>query len=284
MYMKMTWFQRALAYLGIFFFFLIVILFGMKGNTIFSVNAVLGYDIFHSIQYYMVEKPSKLVMDFMKSYAIYDRTSHEVRLLEEEIHKIALVKEELKQVRKENSELKALLELEHTMSEYDRKTANVISRDESGWHNYLTIDLGSKDGIQVNQAVINQSGLIGKVYQVNEGYSVVKLITAEDGLSKVSLKIVQKEQIEAMLDRYDANLMAFEITALNANYEIEEGSQIVTSGLGGVFPNGILVGTVSEVIVANNRLGKIVYAKPAADFSDLSYVQVIQRKVQETHD
>lgn len=277
--MKLSLFQKMLLYIGLVFILVVFILLGLKGNSLFQFNSFFGYDIIQSIQYYVFEKPIKDGTEFLTSYANYERSSHELRLLEEEISKIARIKEEMKQIKKENEELQALLDMRHTMTDYESKTANIISRDEAGWHNYLTIDLGSLDGVETNQAVVNHEGLIGKIYHVSDHTSIVKLITAEDGLSKVSLKIVQETNIEAMLERYDANLMYFEVTALDANTEIAVDSAVITSGLGGVFPNGILVGRVSEVVSANNRLGKIVYVKPAADFSDINYVSIVQRKV-----
>lgn len=75
----------------------------------------------------------------------------------------------------------------------------------------MTIDVGSADGVGLNYAVITPKGLVSKVTKVNEHTSTVKLITAEDGLNKVSVKIEIDEgkTVDAILVRYDSNEQAF---------------------------------------------------------------------------
>lgn len=279
--MKLNLIKRFILSIIVLLFLVFVIMFGLKSNPITTHYNIVGYDLFASLRYYVLERPVQIITDSIYSFSHYEDTTRELELMQEYIDEIAVMNELYKEVRSENEELKALLDMKNTATEFEMKTANVIGRDIDGWNNYITIDLGSNDGIKENQAVVSSKGLIGKIFIVSDNTSIVKLITSEDGLSKVALKINQKTDVEAILEYYDAEKQCMILRVLDNNTEIEIGSGVVTSALGGVYPNGLLVGTVEEVDSVNYMLGKIVYVKPTADFKNFSKVNVIIRSMQE---
>ncbi|MBR3841430.1 MAG: rod shape-determining protein MreC [Erysipelotrichales bacterium] len=279
--MKLDIFKKFLLSFIILLILIFTIMFGLKSNPLTNHYRFVGYDFITSAKYYLFEKPTKSFTDTIDSFSNYEDTTRELELMQEYIEQIAMMNELYKEVKSENEELKSLLDMKNTATEFNTRTANVISRDADGWNNYITIDLGSDDNIRENQAVVSSKGLIGKIFMVSNSTSVVKLITSEDGLSKVALKINQANAVEAILESYDAEKHYLILRVLDNNTDIEIGSNVVTSALGGVYPNGILVGTVEEVNSVNYMLGKIVYVKPAADFKVFSKVNVIERKMQE---
>ncbi len=257
---------------------ILIIMFGLKSNPLISHYDMVGYDFITSLQYYVFEKPAKNVADFFSSFANYEDTTRELELLQEYIDNISVMNELYKEVKEENEELKSLLNMKNSTTDFNVQTANVIARDEDGWNNYITIDLGKEDGVALDQAVVTSKGLIGKIYMLFDTKSVVKLITSEDGLSKVAVKInMDDNDEEAILEYYDANSGYLVVRVLDNNTEIEVGSSVTTSAIGGVYPNGILVGSVESVDSANYLLGKIVYVKPSADFKNFTKVNVIER-------
>ena len=144
----------------------------------------------------------------------------------------------------------------------------------------MPLDVGSDDGVGLNYAVITPKGLIGKVTKVTEHTSTVKLITSEDGLNKVSVKIEigEGKTVDAILEKYDSNEQGFVVKLLNSGATVTEQMRVVTSGMGGVFPSGLLVGNVSKVEELSNAVGMNIYVSPAADFQSFNYVCVVRRQ------
>ncbi|MBR3693581.1 MAG: rod shape-determining protein MreC [Erysipelotrichales bacterium] len=277
--MRFTFIQKILISVVVLFLVLIVLLFGVKENPLVTHYSLTGYNFWNTLTYTLVEKPVLSFSEFVNAWANFEDTSRELELLQSEVEQIALIKEQYAEVLRENEALKQSLELHNTATDYQMVSSNVIARDVDGWYNFVTIDVGEEDGVQVNQAVMTNQGLVGKVYQVSRSSSIVKLITSVDGLSKISLKISQEQPVEAILENYSAEEECFLIRVLDNNTEIEVGVNVVTSAMGGIYPNGILVGQVERVETVDYLLGKIVYVRPSANFKNLSIVNVIQREM-----
>ena len=263
--MKLDILKKFLLSFIILLILIFTIMFGLKSNPLTSHYHLVGYDFITSAKHYLFEKPTKVFSNSIDAFSNYESTTRELELMQEYIDQIAVMNELYLEVKQENEELKTLLDMKNTATEFNTKTANVIGRDADGWNNYITIDLGSNDGIKENLAVVSSKGLIGKVFIVSDNTSVVKLITSEDGLSKVALRINQNDSVEAILESYDAEKRNLVLRVLDNNTEIELGAGVVTSALGGVYPNGVLVGYVEEVNSVDYMLGKIVYVKPTVN-------------------
>ena len=277
--MHFNFFQKALLSVISLLIVLALLLFGVKENPLVSHYNVLGYDFISTLTYSIVKKPILSIGHYFEAITHFEDATRELELMQSEIEKIAILKEHYVELKRENEELKSLLKLNNTATDYQMKTSNVIARDTNGWHNFVTIDLGSEDGIKKDQAVLTNEGLIGKIYEVNTSTSIVKLITSEDGLSKISLKISQTDAVEAILEKYSSEEQCFMIRVLDDNTDIELGAKVVTSAMGGVYPSGILVGEVKKVEAVDYLLGKIVYVTPSADFKNITIVNVLEREM-----
>lgn len=128
-------------------------------------------------------------------------------------------------------------------------------------------------------AVISGNGLIGKVIDVGQLTSKVRLLTSQDQLSKVSVKISidENKAVEAILEEYNLEKNSYVVRLFSETDEIGVDMDVVTSGSGGVFPKGVLVGKVNEIVELQNEIGKIVYVTPAVDFNAFNYVAVINK-------
>ena len=109
--------------------------------------------------------------------------------IKKEKEKIDLYKAKINELEKELVELKNILELKYTLSEYDTINATVVNRNVGYWYNNLTIDKGLKDGVKEGMAVIVAEGLIGKIESTSNYFSTVRLLTTNEILNKVSVKI-----------------------------------------------------------------------------------------------
>lgn len=137
----------------------------------------------------------------------------------------------------------------------------VIQRDIHNFYNEVVINLGSKDGISINDAVINEEGLVGIVYKVSKNYAYVKLLTGD---YNVSVKIK---------DTY-GNLNKGKVSLLDKYSDINEGDMIYTSGYSEVVKD-VYVGKISKVSYDNENLGKEVNVE-LVNNHNLNYIAVIR--------
>ena len=175
----------------------------------------------------------------------------------------------------ENLRLRQLLGLkEH--APFHTVTARVIGRDASNWWESIQIDRGSNDGLHMNMAVLNADGLVGKIVSVTKGESRVLLLTDPNCKVSALLQNTREPGIAAGVKRSLRLSPHCVMTYVNRDAKIKPGEPVVSSGFGGVFPKGILIGTVTGAQL-NKQTGMYqdVEIKPAADFRRLEEVMVI---------
>jgi len=168
--------------------------------------------------------------------------------------------------------LQALLNFKQTFEE-PVIAAQVIGRDPSGWFRSVIIDKGKEDGIQVDMPVVNALGVVGRVVGVSAHYSKVLLI------------IDQNSSVDCLLQRSRDRGMVkglfperCKVAYIVKSSDVIIGDQVVTSGLGGVFPKGLPLGRVIKVEDSPGELFKDIDMKPAVNFSKLEEVLVILKK------
>lgn len=182
-------------------------------------------------------------------------------------------------LQKEIEELKAQLKLNSTLTEYSPINATILSRNKSYWFNTLTIDKGKKHGIKEDMAVITSEGLIGKISKVSRLSSEIKLITSDDVNYKVSVSIkTSGKETYGILNGYDNETKLIKISGIDRSTNVKKGDIVTTSGLGGVFPGGIFVGTVEKSQNDKYDLSKTIYIKTNQDFDAIHYVTVLGEK------
>lgn len=180
------------------------------------------------------------------------------------------------ELEKEIKELKKIVDINNTLSEKSYLNATVINRNLEFFSNTLTIDKGSNNGILDGLAVTFNGSLIGKITKVSNFNSVVKLITVEDSNNKISVKINNNDNyIYGLISDYKDGCLL--ISGIDTNEEIIDESIVTTTGLGGVFPSGILVGKVVGVTKDNFDLATTVLVKSEIDFNDINFVTVLKR-------
>ncbi|MDF1553466.1 MAG: rod shape-determining protein MreC [Deferrisomatales bacterium] len=195
------------------------------------------------------------------------------------------VQQEAERLRREVAELKrALLAVEevqlenqrlHTLLAFKRTTdlellpVRVVGRSASAWFRTVVLDKGTDDRIAVDSPVLTPAGVVGRVYQVTPTASRVLLITdansAIDGL-------VQRTRSQVLVEgQLKPSCRALYI---GRGEEVAGGDQVVTSGLGGVFPKGLLLGRLAEVEALPGAVFQRAELVPGADFSRLEEVFV----------
>ena len=202
--------------------------------------------------------------------------------LKEKVEKTDLYYAQIEELQKEVTELKSTLDLNATLSEYTYINATVVNRNIGYWYNNLTIDKGSKNGVKKGDAVITNSGLIGKITNVSNFSSTVKLLTSDEISNKISIKIKSDDgKHYGLLIGYDVTKNIYIIEGIAASNKIDEGDMVTTTGLTDYFPSGIIIGKVSKVVKDEYDLDSVVEVIPSVNFEDISIVTVLNRKAEE---
>ena len=179
---------------------------------------------------------------------------------------------ELENVKSENETLKEYLDLTEKYGEYSTVPAYIINKDISNYSKTIVINVGSDDGIEENMTVIADQGLVGHVISVTNDTAKVRTIVDTSSsvsclLSTTDESIVCKGTLE-------------EESALKAMYipdddGIIQGDSVETSGLGGIYPKGIHVGSIKRVVNTQNATDRYAIVETAVDFDKLDTVLVI---------
>jgi rod shape-determining protein MreC len=180
----------------------------------------------------------------------------------------------------ENAQLRKLLSLDRggaIPSGYEPVTGRVIARAPSAWYADVTIDVGSGDGVRVDDPVIDGDGLVGTVSAVTGGSAQVALIA--DGSSAVAARVVPvgaQGIVEPEVGDPGNLILSF----LNSTKHVHRGEAVVTSGWRGEgltsrFPPNIPIGEVTKATLVEQEAKQQVHLRPYADLPDLDLVQVL---------
>jgi len=189
--------------------------------------------------------------------------------LEEEVAALREQVRRLEEAGLENARLRRLLDLPAALG-LDLVTAQVIAKDTTNWFKTIMINKGSEVGLARGLPVIAPEGLVGRVVEVMPGSAKVQLLT--DPVSSVGALL--KEQRVTGLVTGDRGQTAI-VKYLPLLAEVRVGDVVLTSGMGGAFPKGIMIGTVTAIHRKSGALFQEASVQPSVDFGRLEEVLVI---------
>ena len=261
----------------IFIILVAILSYSLKTNKQLSTFESIVKDVVVEIQK-ITYMPVKNFNTVISDYKSLKKVLEENKILKSNIDKIESLEAENNELKQEINDMKNELNIEHVLSDYDYLNATVVSRNASTWYNNLTIDKGSHNGIKEGMVVINSTGVIGKTTNVSTFSSDVKLITTTDTNNKISVTIQSNgKKLTGLINGYDYKTKNLEIEGISNTDTVSVGDQVYTSGLGGVFPSGILIGKLKSITTDVYDLSKIINVEPSANFEDINYVTVLKR-------
>jgi rod shape-determining protein MreC len=151
--------------------------------------------------------------------------------------------------------------------------AEIVTRDASTWWRTVTINRGKQDGIDNDMAVVTEEGLVGKTTTVGESISVVLLVTDENCRVAASVEGTREQGIVTGERVAGAVTPFLDLNFLSKQANLQPGQRVYSSGVGGVFPSGLLVGAVKDFKV--RELDSQAHLLPAVDLSKLEDVFVV---------
>ena len=175
----------------------------------------------------------------------------------------------------ENSRLRELVNYQVANGDYEYVTAKVTARSGNYFFATFTIGAGKSSGIDVGMPVVGADGLIGKVSEAGATWS--KVVSIIDSSSSVSALIERTRDNGTIKGTLNMETHSFELSMehMPVDSAVQPGDSVVTSGLGGIYPKGIVIGTVGEVEQRNDG-SKSVLIYPASDFLRIEEVMVIK--------
>lgn len=168
--------------------------------------------------------------------------------------------------------LQKLLQFTKTL-DWPVMTAQVIGRDPTGWFKSVIIDKGKKSGLKVNMPVVNARGVVGRLVSVSPRYGKVLLIIDQN--SAVDC-IIQRSREKGIVKGVSEKVCKLDYVVKTSDVVV--GDMVVTSGLGRVYPKGLPVGRVTEVVDIPGELFKDIKVEPLVDFAKLEELLVILKE------
>jgi rod shape-determining protein MreC len=194
--------------------------------------------------------------------------------LKQENSKLEQLLRELENIKTQNETLKEYLNLTEKYGEYKTIPGYVINKDISNYSKTVVINIGKKDGVQEDMTVIGNEGLVGHVISVTD--TTAKVQTIIDTASSVSCMMsTTKDSIVCKGTLNEQTLLKAMYIPTDSN--VIQGDSIETSGLGGIYPKGIHIGTVEKIVNTNNNIDRYAVIKTAVDFEKLETVLVITK-------
>jgi len=220
--------------------------------------------------YYVANLPSSMLSSVSENVVPRGQLQQENRALNNEL----LLKNSeillLRQLQQENARLRELLGSPLRPDEY-KMVAQVLTADSDPYTDQLIINKGLSDSVYVGQPVINDKGVVGQVTAVAQNTSRVLLIC--DNSHALPVQVLRNDIRAVAIGNGCLDSLTLEY--LPANSDIQVGDELVTSGLGGSFPEGYPVAIVTSVQVDRPRARTVIHAQPIAEIQRLRYLLLI---------
>ena len=206
---------------------------------------------------------------------------------------------EIEELKSENAKLKTQL-IENTISKDNLKqlqalqkslkfvtdknsssyvSADIVAKNSGNYYKTFTISAGSAQGVKSDSIVVNGEGLVGRVYEISKNYC--KAISLLDNRTPISFEIVGRNNDTGMIMQ-DTKVVQISDKSLvkgymfDANSPVKVGEMITTSGLG-LYPSGIPIGKIEQVIPDEKNILKYVIVRPFVDFTNLNKVMIFNK-------
>lgn len=225
------------------------------------------------------QKAFTAVGDWFADFTVYFQSKKELQAenenYEKQLSELQSQLAAMADLESENKTLRDMLAIQETETAYSVTSAEVISKESGPWFSVFTIDKGLVHGIRLNQpVVVGSNGLVGQVSEVGLNWSkVVSIINSDSAAGALVARTRDVCMVEGDADLEREGLC--KVTFIAENSGISVGDYIETSGIGGVYPKGLLIGVVKEVVTAEDDGSSYAILEPTVSFSRISQVFVL---------
>lgn len=212
--------------------------------------------------------------NLVQAYTDYEELKEENTRLKSELASAGQLIRDAEEYANENQSLKAMLGIAEEHADFEFSACLVVGSDQNGYSHTLTLNKGSADGLSKKNLVMTADGVVGYINELGLTWS--KVTTVLDSSCEIGA-IVTRTQDIGVLD-WDYTLSEdglLKLAYLDAGVVLNSGDAVETSGVGGVFPKGVLLGRVRELRTESHGISQYAVLEPAVDVDNVSTVFVI---------
>ena len=214
-------------------------------------------------------KVANAVSGFVEVFTEYDELKAENQRLKEKLEELEGETHDNNVIREENEWLKTYLKIKQKHSDLTMTDAMIVSRESGNYATVLTLNRGSANGIKVKMPVITSDGVFGYVSEV--GFDWCKVVSLVETASAVSAYTERGSVVGAVegdtLLRTEGTCRMIHIAA---DADIKVGDKVYTAAEGKIYPNGLLIGTVTSIEADEYSKELVAKIQPAVNFSDIN--------------
>lgn len=237
------------------------------GRKEFGLSHRLAFEVLGSTQLIFTRATHQLT-GFWQHYLNLVGVSQENERLQQEIKRYIALNAEYREAVATNVRLNKLLNLAQNFGE-PVLTAHVIGRDPALWFKTMTVDKGITAGVEKGMPVVTVEGVVGQVINVSPRFA--KVLLATDPNSAVDA-IIQSNRALGIIK---GDGQGYRLDYVLKDNAVGKDDLVVTSGMGGVFPKGLLIGHVTDVGKDRRGMFHTITVRPAVNFRELEYVTII---------
>lgn len=261
---------KGLIFFGILLTLVLIVIVSTIGRTEFNTSHKLALEVLGTAQH-GISKVSGAFARIWDNYAQLINVREENARLREDLQKYKAATNEYREAVATNVQLAKLLEMKEFLAT-PTLSAEVIGLDPSHWFKTVIINRGSSDGIQTGMPAVAVEGVVGQVVSTSPHYAKVLLATDPNSAMDV---LIQRTRAQGIVK---GNGAGYRMEYVLKNSDVQKGDRIVTAGIGGVFPKGIPVGTISRLEKNRHGMFQKIEIVPATDFSKLEHLLIIMKK------
>ncbi|MBP9663073.1 MAG: rod shape-determining protein MreC [Pyrinomonadaceae bacterium] len=213
------------------------------------------------------------IANYFTSISNLRSAQDENSLLKQRVQELEVELKQKEELSTENTRLRSLLELKE-QSRYKVLTARIIGRDPSVWFDASIVNRGSLDGVALNMPVVTDGGLVGRVTAVSPLTAQVDLITRDkSGVGAVVGQIGESNALGVVAGTSKKEVL--EMKYVPGNIDVRIGQAVFTSGQDGIFPAGLKIGEIVNIVSGSATTPHVIQIRPAARLSSMQEVGIL---------
>lgn len=213
------------------------------------------------------------VSDYFESISSLRSAADENSTLKQKVEELQVELKQKEDLNAENTRLKSLLDLKE-QSKYSVMPAQIIGRDPSAWFDSSIVNRGSLSGVRLNMPVVTDGGLVGRVTAVSPLSAQVDLITRDkSGVGAVVGQIGESNALGVVTGTTKKELL--EMKYVTGSIPVEIGQSVFTTGQDGIFPAGLKIGEIVNVVSGSATTPHQIQIQPAARLNSMQEVGIL---------
>ncbi len=213
------------------------------------------------------------VSNYFSSISNLRSAQDENTLLKQRIQELEVELKGNADLNSENERLRGLLDLKEK-AKYKVLNARIIGRDPSIWFDSSIINRGSMDGVKLNMPVVTNGGLVGRVTAVSPLTAQIDLLTRDkSGVGGIVGEISSSNALGVVMGTSKKDLI--EMRYVSGSVDVQVGQSVYTSGQDGIYPAGLKIGEIVEVVSGSATTPHRIMIKPSSGMDSMQEVAIL---------